>query len=162
MMQIHIRKLQQSIVLPVLLLTIFLTSPLYAGTAGKLEALLDKNPVTLSEAAALILEASGIQNDAQFFNNPLYAFLYAKEKKWLSEKSAHNEYARLDRIALIIMRSFELKGGVFFSLVKSPHYAYRELVYKNVIRNMPDPHVFVSGKDLLLIISRLLSMKENP
>ncbi len=59
------------------------------------------------------------------------------------------------------MRSFDLKGGIFFSLTKSPHHAYRELVYRGIIRGKADPDMPVSGRDLLLMINRILAVKEQ-
>jgi len=126
-------------------------------TAQELETLLETQAVSYAQAARIVLEASearaGVDQDD--------AFRFAVEREWLPKNTAPEDAARLNGIALLLMRSFDLKGGVFFSLFKSPHHAYRELVYKGFIRGYTDPFMPVSGRELLLIISRILSVKEK-
>jgi len=129
----------------------------FAQTAAKLEALLNEQALTWSAAAAFVLEASGAAGSLE----PADAFRFASEREWLPKNAAPADAARLNGVALLLMRSFELKGGLFYSLTKSPHHAYRELVYKGLIRGDTDPEMSVSGQDLLLIVSRLLSIKEK-
>jgi outer membrane protein OmpA-like peptidoglycan-associated protein len=59
------------------------------------------------------------------------------------------------------MGAFDLKGGIFYSIAKNPHYAYRELVYKEVIQGRTDPGMLVSGEEFLFILSRVLSLVED-
>ena len=131
--------------------------PLHAQTADKLEALLGKQALSWQEAAAFILEAS----DLGVFNESGAAFKYASEQNWLPKNAASADTASLNGIALLLMRSFNLKGGIFYSIAKSPHHAYRELCYKGIIRGDTDPDMPVSGRELLLISGRILSIKEN-
>jgi hypothetical protein len=138
-------------------LCIFFSPRIFAQTAAKLEALLNEPALTWSAAAAFVLEASGAAESL----DPAEAFRFAVEKDWLPKNAAQADVARLNGVALLLMRSFELKGGLFYNLTKSPHHAYRELVYKGLIRGDTDPEMSVSGQDLLLIVSRLLSMKEK-
>jgi hypothetical protein len=89
------------------------------------------------------------------------AFNYAVEQNWLPKKAAANDEARLDAISLLIMGSFNIKGGLFYSINKNSHYAYRELVYKNIIQGKSDPGMKLSGERLLLITGRVLSLGES-
>jgi hypothetical protein len=132
----------------------------FAQTAAKLEALLNETALTWSAAAAFALEASG-SLDAEAVLDSADAFRFAAEREWLPKNAAPESAARLNGIALLLMRSFELKGGIFYSLAKGPHHAYRELVYKGLIRGDTDPDMPVSGQHLLLIISRILSAQEK-
>ena len=91
--------------------------------------------VTYGQAARFILEASG----ALATDSLQEAFDYAVEKKWLPSNVSVDENARLDRIALLLMRSFKIQGGIFYTLTKNSHYAYLELVYNNVIMGRHDP-----------------------
>ena len=122
-----------------------LTAPLFGQTAARLEALLETPALTWEEAAAFIQEAAES----------------APAGQWLPKNAAPGDSARLNGVALLLMRSFDLKGGIFFSIAKNPHYAYRELVYKKVIRGNTDPLMPVSGPDLLYMIGRLLAIKEE-
>jgi hypothetical protein len=143
-----------------LFLLIPLSAQVFAQTAVRLEALLNTPALTWSAAAAFVLEAAGSLDTAGSMSGG-DAFQFASERKWLPKNAAPEDTARLNGIALLLMRSFELKGGIFYSLTKSPRHAYRELAYKGFIRGDTDPGMTVSGRQLLLIISRILSVKEK-
>ena len=143
--------------LALILLAGIFSLPLYAQTALKLETLLQKPVITWSDAAVFVLEVS----EKAVYANPTEAFTFAMEKKWLPKGAQSNDYAQLNGIALLLMQSFDLKGGIFYKIGKSPHHAYRELVYKRIIRGESDPRKSVSGEELLLMISRILSIKEK-
>ncbi|MCL1815637.1 MAG: OmpA family protein [Treponema sp.] len=134
-----------------------LFSPLlWAQTAQKIETLLDTPAITWAGAAVFALEAA----DRAVFSNPADAFAYAAERKWLPKDAAPQDTARLNGIALLLMGSFDIKGGIFYSLAKNPHYAYRELVYREVIEGRIDPDMTVSGEDFLYYINRLFALRE--
>jgi len=136
---------------------VFLASvPLFPQTAQRVENLLNERAVNWSSAAAFVLEAA----DAGAFGNPEEAFRFAAERKWLPKKAAPEAIARLDGVSLLLARSFGTKGGIMYSLTKSRRYAYRELVYQNVIQGRSDPAMTVSGEELLFLIGRMLSMRE--
>jgi hypothetical protein len=54
-----------------------------------------------------------------------------------------------------------MKGGAFYTLAKTPHYAYRELLLQNIIQGRADPDMAVSGDLLLFVINRALEKKEG-
>jgi len=126
-------------------------------TAEEIEKLLSKDIITYAAAARFILEAS----DTKVTSDVHEAFLYAVQQKWLPKNAAENDPARLDGISLLIMRSFNMKGGILYSIIKTPHYSYRELVSKNIIQGRADPAMYVSGEKLLFITGKILSQKES-
>jgi hypothetical protein len=136
----------------------FLSANLFAQTAAKLETMLNIPALRWSDVVSFIMEAADAQ-DVSVYSDQAAAFRFAAEQKWLPKNAAPDDTVRLKGIALLLMRAFNLKGGIFYSLSKSPHYAYRELAYKNIIRD--DPGMPVSGAQLLLIVNRILSMKEE-
>ena len=140
-----------------MLFLVLLSTPLFAQTAVKLEAILNSPSLNWSEAVIFVLEASGKED----FNDPAEAFQFASRQKWLPKKAASTDTVRYSGLALLLMRSFDQKGGIFYSLFKNPHYAYRELIQKEVIRGETDPAMAVSGQELLLMVGRLLSIKEE-
>ena len=144
-------KVTKAVFLTALLLAI--TAPLFSQTADKLEALLNDPELNWSMAAAFVFEAADL--------DPEGSFRLAAEQKWLPKNVSSGDTARLNGIALLLMRSFDIKGGIFYSITKSPHHAYRELVYKNIIRGNTDPDMPVSGQQLLLLVNRILAMKEQ-
>jgi len=122
-------------------------------TADEIETLLNTGAVTYAQAARFVLEAS----DTLAVSDSGEAFRYAKERNWLPKKVSANETARLDGISLLLMRSFDIKGGLLYTITKSPHFAYRELTYQETIQGRADPAMKVSGERLLFLTGRILS-----
>ena len=142
----------------IFLILCFLAAPAFLAaqsTAQEIETLLGTNAVTYAQAARFALEAS----DAMITSNPEEAFRYASERGWLPKNVSANDTARLDGISLLLTRSFYIGGGLFYSLINSPHYAYRELVYREIIRGRADPAMMVSGELFLFLTGRILSAR---
>ena len=129
----------------VFLVLLFIPSiqQLHGQTAARLEALIETPALSWEQAAAFIQEAA------------------ATDQSWLPKNTSPGDTARFNGVALILMRSFDINGGIFYRISKSPHHAYRELVYKNVIHGDIDPDMPVSGQQLLFMVSRILAMKEQ-
>ena len=144
--------------LPVLLFLVFtISAPLFGQTAARLEDLLGKTELTWSELCSFVLEAAEVGT----YSNPDDAFNLAVQNKWLPKNAESGGTAQLNGASLLLMQSFNIKGGIFYSMTKSPHHAYREMVFKKVIRGTSDPGMPVSGQNLLLMIGRLLAISEN-
>ena len=131
--------------------------PLFAQTAQKVENLLANPAITWSDAAAFALEAS----DRLLYASEADAFRFAADRKWLPKKAVPDGNASLNGVSLLLIEAFELKGGFFYSMAKNPHYAYRELVYQDVIQGRTDPEMIVSGEEFLFMINRILALKET-
>ena len=144
--------------LAVLVLLFISLQPLVAQTAAdEIETLLGTAVVNYAQASRFVLEAA----DLAAIANPNEAFDYAAERKWLPKEATAQTEACFNGISLLLMRSFEIKGGLLYSLFKNPHYAYRELIYKDIIQGRSDPLMAVSGSELLFLVSRVLSIKEE-
>jgi len=133
----------------------FLTAPAFLAaqsTAEEIETLLNTSAVTYTQAARFVLEASETLKTSDMEE----AFSYAAERGWLPKNVSANDEARLDGISLLFMRSFGIKGGIFYSINKSPRYAYRELLYMEAIHGKVDPGMKVSGERLLFITGRVV------
>ena len=129
-------------------------------TAGAIEQLLESEAVSYEQAAMFVLQAADLGN---FLSNasPTGAFQYAVERNWLPKRVSGSDEAELQGISLLVMESFGFKGGMFYSIAKNPHYAYRELVYQEVLQGRIDPKMAVSGEYLLFVIGRALSRVEE-
>jgi len=127
------------------------------STAIEIETLLATDAVTYAQASRFVLEASNTL--VTFDQNE--ALRYALGRNWLPEKASSNQSARLDDISLLILNSFGIKGGLFYSITKNSHYAYRELVYRNYIQGRTYPSMDVSGELLLFIVGRILNDRER-
>jgi len=136
---------------------------LSAQTAVEIEELLAVKAVSYEQAARLVLKAADLPvfSAAASLPSGQEAFNYAAERKWLPKKAVIGQEASLEGVSLLIMRSFEIKGGLFYSLFKNPHYAYREMIYQDIIQGRADPQMAVSGEQLLFLINRLMSTLGN-
>lgn len=133
---------------------VFLTAQ---NTAMEIETLLASRALTYAQVSRFVLEAA----DAAAFTDPVEAFNFARERNWLPMNAAPHEPARLDRVSLLLMRSFGIRGGVLFTLTGSPHYAYREMEYMGFIYGRASPGQTVSGDTLLYLTGRILGLVEN-
>ncbi|MDR2952815.1 MAG: hypothetical protein LBU82_06205 [Treponema sp.] len=135
---------------------IFLFFPfsVFSQTADEIETLFSAEALNYEQAASFVLRAADVQVSGS-------AFAYAAEQKWLSAKTTKGGYAVLNEVSLLIMRAFDIKGGIMYSLAKSPHYAYRELVHQGIIQGRADPCLIVSGDLLLFMVGKVLDQTEG-
>ena len=129
-----------------------------AQTGEKIENFLSARVLNYEQAALLVLEAADVHetHGSAIISSPDAAFRFAMGQKWLPKGASGSGTARLDGVSLLLMNSFGLKGGALYSLLKHPHYAYRELVYKDIIQGRHDGEMAVSGDYLLFLLIRLL------
>ena len=135
---------------------------LFGQTADGIEFYLDIKAVNYKQAVWLVLEAANVSGDYNRFN-PEEAFRFAEERRWLPRNADPMKKIKLRQVALLLMQAFDLKGGLMYTIFKTPHYAYREMVYQDIIQGRADPGMPVSGELLLFLISQVLSrMDEIP
>lgn len=67
----------------------------------------------------------------------------------------------LGEYALLVMRSFGIPGGMIYSLVPSPRYASRELVFRRAIQGNAFPRMNISGERGMRILGRILALQEE-
>jgi len=142
------------------LLSAALHAPLHAQTADFIQTLLQTPVVTHAQAARFVLEAAGKVSGSYGKTSEQDVLRWAIEKKYLPQVDAQDAIS-LERLSLLIMRAFDLKGGPMYTLFNSAHYSYREMVYKDLIQGRSDPSMKVSGYTMLLIVNRLLYRVEN-
>jgi hypothetical protein len=149
---------EQRTIKKVICLLIFLfyllifNSLVFGQTAAELERLYESTAVTYGQAAWFVLQAADVPAAS-----PTDAFNHAMENNWLPASAEANSEARLNDAALLVMRAFGLKGGLMYRLLQNPRYAYRELVYREVIQGRTDPELAVSGEMLIYIVNRVIN-----
>jgi len=130
---------------------------LYAQSAAvEMQSLLASGAVTYAQASRFVLEAS----DMAFFAENEDAFRFAVERNMLPRRSAAGSEARLDSISLLLMRSFEIRGGVLYTLTGARRFAYREMEHRGVLHGRISPRQNVSGEELLYLTGRMLAYIE--
>jgi outer membrane protein OmpA-like peptidoglycan-associated protein len=127
-----------------------------AGSADELEKILNVPRLSCAETARFVLEAA----DLGVFPDPAVAFAYAQTRQWLPKEAEPDSPIRFDAVSLLVMRSFRIKGGLFYSIFKTPHYAYRELTYRSIVQGQTEPDMTVSGAQFLHLLGRVLMFRE--
>jgi hypothetical protein len=134
---------------------------LHAQTAQVIEKLLETHSVSNRQAAWLVLEAADIVTGSSPMAETAEAFSYAAGRRWLPKNAQAESQARLDEISLLIMQAFNIRGGVMYRLLNNPRYAYRELVYRNLLMGRIDPQMAVSGYELLFLVNRVIAFRDD-
>jgi hypothetical protein len=128
---------------------------LFAQTADDMERILNTREITYTQAASFVLTAA---NTSPAGGD---AFTTARENRWLPAKAEADSPIRLGELSLLIMKSFGMKGGIFYSLFPLPRYACRELVYLRIIQGRTDPGGLLDGRTFLQILGRALGRAES-
>jgi hypothetical protein len=127
---------------------------LSAQEMAEMDALLDTKEVTFSQAARFILAAAGTLEENC---TPAEAYAHAQDQNWVSAKSTPDKTAGLGEISFLLIKSFDLKGGIFYTLFPGPRYSYRELKSLGLLGQWDDPDLPVSGAELIDLIDKINS-----
>ncbi|MDR3020696.1 MAG: hypothetical protein LBU66_07320 [Treponema sp.] len=123
---------------------------LSAQTAEELESLLQTPAVTCEQAAMFVL-GNATESDAA---DDLYQS--AVSSGWLNNTEADAPIT-LDKLSFLIMKAFDIKGGLMYSLFPGPRYAYRTMTSRNFLQGITDPAMTISGDEFLLVLGRVLN-----
>ena len=150
--------IKRSMLLLLLLLPVFVFTPrmLDAQTAAEMDDMLKAETVSAAALARFALGAADLL--PQGLSGPVAertAYDTAKSNGWIN--AAEDDNATLKDAAFIIMKAFDLKGGILYSLFKNPRYAYREMIYQNLIHGHADQSMEVTGQRLLLILDKTIA-----
>ena len=145
---------------PVLFLLLLFPVLAQAQNAAELDALLETPALSVAGAARFVLGSvdllpKGLSGPAA----QKAAYDMALSKGWIT--GGPNDAITLENAAFLIMSAFDVKGGLMYSLVPGPRYAYREMLYRKLIQGRADPGMSVSGERLLRIIDKTASYAEN-
>jgi hypothetical protein len=135
-----------------ILLSALLSSPLYAQTAAELEELLHIQTISYGQAARFVLEAADTIN----VSDTGAAFTFAAERAWLPQEAAAEKPITLAELSFLIMKAFDIKGGMMYAIKPGPRYAYRSMISHSFIQGASDPALTVSGDIFLLILGNVL------
>jgi hypothetical protein len=134
------------------LLGSLLSAPLHAQTAAELEDILLAQAVSCGQAARFVLEAAEIASP----QDAALAFAFAAERSWLPQKAEAEKHITLAELSFLIMKAFNMKGGVMYAMLPGPRYGYRSLVSRSFIQGDADPAMTVNGVRFLLILGNVL------
>ncbi|MDR2096161.1 MAG: hypothetical protein LBP76_11710 [Treponema sp.] len=139
---------------------IFFTQFLSAQTANSIDNLLKTVELSYGQALIFTIEAAE-QNAGQEAKADFSGKLKDELEKDGRFQQKNTAPVTLGSLSFLLMKAFDLKGGIFYSLFPGDRYAYRELVSKNIITGRTDPSQTVSGETFLYMLGQISLHLEN-
>jgi hypothetical protein len=135
--------------------TVLLFAPAAARgqTAAEMEGLLDAGEITCAQAAYFVL-AAALEEPPQ---NPEAAFAAAIERGWLPGNAESEGGITMGGFSLLLMRAFDIPGGLMYRLFPRGRYAFREMSGRGFIEGRSYPALPVSGEQFLRVLERVLN-----
>jgi hypothetical protein len=142
-------------VLPCLFIALLPAVAALAQSNEFVDGLLQKQSVTVGQVSYLVLVASdNLGEDA----DEARAFELMGNLGWAPRGASIDRPIDLGSYSYILMRAFGLKGGIMYSLVPGPRYAYRELAALQVIQGRSDPSAPVDGAMAIRMLGRVFDV----
>ena len=144
---------------PILCIFLFFVIGLFAfGQSNTImDSLLEEEQTTWGSAAYLVLTAARIIPED---STQADAVEKLESQGWHKEVGAAEESIRLGEYSHMLMKAFEIHGGIMYSLIPGPRYASRELYFKRIIRQHSSPYRTLNGEEAVDILGSLLEWKE--
>jgi hypothetical protein len=133
---------------------------LAAQTAAELDGVLEARTVSGALGARFVLGAADLL-PAGLSGLPAQeaAWDAARARGWV--RGEPGGALRCRDAAFLVMNAFGFRGGLWYSLFRTPRYAYRELVYRKLLPGRADPDRLLSGEDLLRLLTAALRYAEG-
>lgn len=144
-----------------LLLFVFFCLGAVAATAqsnGVIDEFLGQEKADYSQAVYLVLAAADLISDTA---TPAEAVNTLAEKQWGLPSSDAPATITLGQYSYLLMRAFNIPGGLMYRLVPGPRYAVREVAYLGFVTDKPTPYRSLSGEEAMRILGAVLSWKEE-
>jgi len=130
--------------------------PAVAQSNQFIDRLLEQPQATFGASAYLVLAASGLVPAEATEQQALTAL---NEKGWKLKARGADEPIRLGEYCYLIMKAFELKGGLMYRLFPGPRYAVRELAYLGLVHGKAHGGRYPSGQEAVQVLSSFLDRK---
>jgi hypothetical protein len=131
---------------------------LFAQANELVDEFVEQKPALYGHAAYLILTASGKIPETATIEE---AATYAQDQRWGLANLKVDAPVSLDQVSLLIMKSLELQGGIFYTLFPSPRYALRELTFLRVAAKPNWPDKLVAGDEVMRMLTKAIDLKEK-
>ena len=122
-----------------------------AQTAADLETVLQAPAITCEQAAWFTLAVALDEPPA----NPQAAFALALERGWLPAGARDTTPITCGGLAYLMMKAFDLTGGMMYRLTGNRRYAYREMKSRGYITGRVYSGLAVSGEQFLQILGNV-------
>ncbi|MDZ7794101.1 MAG: hypothetical protein U5P10_10550 [Spirochaetia bacterium] len=133
-------------------------SHLCAQSNETLDRFLAQERAVFGYSAYMVLTAAGeLPEEA----SPEEAAAAVSRMGWKNSLSASDDLINLGEYSYLLMKAFDVRGGLMYTLFPGPRYAARELKYLQCIPGKSTPGRSISGTDAVQILGRVLEWKEE-
>ncbi len=145
-------------VLCLIVLTLLGSATCLAQSNETIDRLLSREVADFGSTVYMVLSAGDLIQDSASVDS---AYGEYQSFGWqLGSKSADDSLT-VSELSYLIMKSLNVSGGFMYAIFPSPRYAFRELVYKNVLSRQIAPGSIVSGEEVLRYLGAVLRLKEE-
>ena len=131
---------------------------LNAQNAAELDTILASKAVNYAQAARFVLASTAGDTSGAAGRAQDSAFEQAVSRGWLPKGAAAGDEITMGSLSFMLMKAFDLKGGIMYKAAPGPRYAYRSMVNRSVIQGASDPAMKVSGERFLQILGNALRL----
>jgi hypothetical protein len=129
--------------------------PAFSQTPAEIERMLDEPAITYRQAAWFTLAVALDLPDGNEQYVSEFAFAMARDKGWLYKNAEGETPITMAGLSYLMMKVFDIKGGLMYRLAKNPRYAYRELKSLGYISGDVYSNQKVSGEQFLRILENV-------
>ena len=134
---------------------VFLTvAASFGQSAEKLDKILETEKATFGQATYLIQTALNDDSDELDFDTAFNRFKSGNENL-IRDSVTAEDVIPIKTYAFLLMKSFNVKGGLMYRIYPCPRYAYRDLRYMAIIQDKNDPNAPMTGAEMLQIFGRI-------
>lgn len=126
----------------------------FGQSAEKVDKILETEKATFGQAAYLIQTALNGDSDGLDFDTAFDRFK-SEHQNLIRDSVTAEDVIPAKTYAFLLMKAFNIKGGLMYRIYPCPRYAYRDLRYLAVIQDKNTPNAPMTGTALLRIFGRI-------
>lgn len=133
---------------------LFTTAALLGQAAEKVDTILETEKTTFGQAAYLIQTALNDNSDKLDFETAFERYK-SEHTNVIRDSVTAGDVIPIKTYAFLLMKAFNMKGGLMYRIYPCPRYAYRELRYRAVIQDNNNPDAPMTGAAMLQILGHI-------
>ena len=126
----------------------------FGQSAQRVDTILETAEATFGQATYLIRTALNDDADETDFNTAFDRFK-SEHQNLIRDSITAEDVIPTKTYAFLLMKAFDIKGGMMYRIYPCPRYAYRDLRYLAVIQGKNNPNAPMTGASMLQILSRI-------
>lgn len=126
---------------------------LSAQSSEKISEILESPKVTMGQVAYLAGTCGqGLPDESTYGE----AFSEMQNRGFISPNLSADDEATLSRVACLLAKSTEMRGGIMFSIFKNERYAFKEFKARGIVPQNADPSMNLDGHDAFGMLNACL------